>query len=308
MRQILAPAFLAPQTAALVVVITLVVAALGVVLYRHIERLQDQQTELKEHVKHQQQKATTYRREFEKTQNQLAEVKREIDEQETSSSDDERAVENTAPSKDENSNPEHSPAQATPQTPADESSSPSPEMTGPVDETVRAVGPPTIASVVEDTWGDVQTHSAVLNIVDSEPVVGDETRLKATFRDVLRELVGYGPDSEQSAQVYTSRAITLRAQHMNPQSDVALKGDGGAQLPRRRSKDRKVVQVGTTERGLYIECTPTLVARDGSQNSCVRAVQQHLSEHGWEFDLRRTGNGMVRIDLSTVGAPRATPA
>lgn len=317
---------LGPQVGLGVGALGAVAVAIGIGLYRHIRHLHDQQEALEQQVEQQQEKTTTYRRQFEQTQNQLEEVKAEIS---TSTEDSSQSA--TEQSSGTSSSPTDESGQAAESEPTSardvaesaaamgqssgtrESSSPPPRTDGsaepeppadnpPAETTARAqAGPPSLATVVEQSWQSVETHSVVLEIIDSKPLEADPEQVRSALRDLIRTVVA---GQANDGQVFTSRAITLRAQHRNPQSDVTIESDGGY-TPARDAPDRRVVRVGTTENGIYVDCTTTLA--DSQQEARLEAVQKQLRTCGWSLSVSRHTGGH-RIEIDQTGARKRRPA
>ncbi|WP_267163876.1 hypothetical protein [Halovenus salina] len=301
-----------------------VATAVGVGLYRHISHLHDQQEALEQQVEQQQEKTTTYRRQFEKTQNQLEEVKDEISA--TAQSDGSSADSTGHTPETAQATAEDDPMSATdvaesaaamsgsPSTEtqdgdsaaggtatADASPEPATEPSTdnpPGETTVARSGSPSLATVVERSWQTVETQSVVLEIIDSTQLQSDPEQLQSALQDLLRTVVSGG-----NGQVFTSHAVSVRAQHRNPQSDVTIQNDGGY-TPARKAPDRRVVRVGTTENGIYLDCT-TEIAGDSQRR--LETVKRQLRSHGWSLSVSRRGNGH-RIELDRAETPQRRPA
>lgn len=347
---------LTPRAGVVAVSVVLLTAVLGIVLYRHVKRLHEQQTELERSVEQQQRKSKQYRRQFQQTQNQLHEVKREIDEYaKTATSGDENeqtAGESTDPRSDDTASEtarETAPRSAddtgtvretAPKRPDDtetvrETAPRRPDDTETVQETAPPSGSdteprashtpttastaPTVAGTVEESWASVQTHAAVLKVVDSKRVTVERSRFTSALQDVFRVIVDHGAHSgdEGPERVLTSNDVKLRAEHANPRSDVAIENGGGVPSPRRRTANRLVVTVGTTATGFYIECASGRGSGAGSaarastesrgfqRESNLAALRRQLGTHGWDAELERIGDGAVRIDVNGFDTSRA---
>jgi type II secretory pathway pseudopilin PulG len=291
-----------------------VAVAIGVGLYRHISHLRDQQKALEQQVEQQHEKTTSYRRQFEKTQNQLQAVKDEISATPEDSSESTDSVSaSSSPASTDETTAETDPTTATEvaesaaaiQQPAASETTPTatepkPPAETPTDSPATPDTPamtraesPSLATVVEESWKTVDTHSVVLEIADSQPLQADTEQLKSTLRDLIRAVVA---EQTGDRQVFTSRAIALRAEHRNPQSDVTIQNDGGY-TPQREATGRRVLRVGATDSGIYVDCTAALVSGNGKQEDRLEVVQRQIRDYGWTLSVsRRDGGRRIEID------------
>jgi hypothetical protein len=318
---------LRPQVGLGVGLVGVVTTAVGFGLYRHVSRLHAQQQALEQQVEQQHEKTTSYRRQFEKTQNQLEAVKKEISAtQSTDANTDEQSDGSTAqPAATESEGTpdttQATPSAATQSTPDGAATeSPAAETTAPAAtrgerstehsaSSTDSAECASLAAVVEESWEAVETHAVVLEIVDSKRLRTDEKLLKSALQDLIQTVVSRQAADGDAGQVFTSRAIALRAQHRNPQSDVTLQNDGGA-VPQRESSGRQVVQVGTTDTGIYVDCTTTLIGQGntrGKQEARLNAVKKQLHNHGWTLSVS-TREGRQRVTLERATSSQQRPA
>ncbi|MFC7073738.1 hypothetical protein ACFQJ7_07635 [Halovenus rubra] len=306
----------------------LVTVGVVVVLYRHITRLQTQQKALEQQVEQQQKKTTSYRRQFEQTQNQLETVKQEISTatEDSSSAETTESTGDTAAETTPSSTPTSRSASQETDTTTSSHKTKSQSQTASVGTTQHSdssmeggtqrqtevqstdSSATSLASVVESSWEAVETQSVVLEIIDSRRLRTDGEQLESTLQNLIQAVVGSHTETGQRTnQVFTSKAIALRAQDRNPESDITLENDGGY-TPQRETARRQVVRVGTTENGIYLDCTASLLGNEptsqtkdalvtSQQRAELETIQQQVANCGWTLGVsKREGGHRIQIE------------
>ena len=173
-------------------------------------------------------------------------------------------------------------------------------------QAIDEVEPVSLATVAEHSWGNVKTHGATLEVVQSGRVQADRSALEHILENLFRNSIEHGTTQGQSV------------------AEVPQNRDGGPEAPERQSPGTTVVEdgggcdltvrVGTLEDGFYVEDTGTgipaeiretlfdtgVTTNDDGTGLGLSIVQKLVNAHDWDIRATEAEGGGARFEITGV--------